>query len=645
MVRAWAFVLVSLLAVAFLNMAFVQALPPQVTIIPAIDNKIISVNSDLAIKVDPKTSEKPVRITWSVYNMGSIGVGSFPIVGGEGLCYFSESDGNATCGPSPFFQAGETELDVFVIKPGTTTTAVNVTIPLNISPMEIDVDGVGREDNTVFMIFYMPQKNSMTYSIYKEDLTSYQTAKELLYKGPPLSRYEGNITLNPGVYYFAFAVNDLGNYGTALKRIAIPSGDFLTLQTDKKEYWKGGKITISGSSSDNVVGEVRFPSGNKALDFTANVSADKTFSYDFNSESTWPNGTYEIRTTKPLAKTANFNITEFIEVKPASASGIVNKSTVFNTSLTLRNIRQNATNVSFTVSGDLEEQYITIGNKNLGPQQSTTISIRIPDVESDIDGRITLKTTEGLELAIPVKVTVTEPGQTCPTPLTVGKALEIDKNSLVWSQECMTEEQISHNVKINNNGDASLSNFQYEIEDTGGDQSLETLDTMGRLDVPVSDLSVGAGDSKEIVIQITPSSAGKYEGLITFTSGDQAAFMVVSLNCFENISDTLSAVSAKLAEINPGKEISDDINSDIKNAQDALDLRNYARANEYTVKAQAKVSTLQTGGGVSKPMDFTWIVIIIVIVVIVVVFIFFFRSRKPKGEEMEGEAEELESFG
>jgi len=74
-----------------------------------------------------------------------------------------------------------------------------------------------------------------------------------------------------------------------------------------------------------------------------------------------------------------------------------------------------------------------------------------------------------------------------------------------------------------------------------------------------------------------------------------------------------------------------------------LALGNYALANEHTVRAQAKITMLETGG-VSKPMDFTWIMIIGVVVVVAVVFLLFFRSRKSKGGGAEEEAEELESF-
>jgi hypothetical protein len=642
MAKAWAFVLVSLLAAAFLNLAFAGAQALEVTMLP--DDKIVSANSDIVIKVNPQTDQKSVRITWSVYDTGNIGIGSLPLVGGNGICYFSNSDGNATCGPTPFFQTGETSLDIYVVTPAGPT---NKTITLNVSSVSIPMSEVIRQDNSVYMNIYMGKMDTMTYSIYNENLSIYQSNRQLDYDAVHGGKYAGNITLNPGVYYFTFIIaNGTSTYGSALKRIDIPSADFLTIQTGRKDYWKGDKINISGiSSPDSVVGEVRFPNGSKALDFAADVSGGGAFSYEFYSQNGWPEGAYEIRTSKPLVKNVTFTITDFLEIKPASVSRSVNKSSAFSASVSLKNIRDNATNVSFAVSGDLKAQYVAIANRTLDPQQSTALSISIPDVESGIDGKITLKTTEGLELAIPVHVTVVEAGgQTCPPPTAAGKALEIDQDSLVWSQECMAGEEIRHSVKIKNNGASALSDFKYGVEDSSAaEQSLKDLDEAGDVDVPVSDVSIGAGESKEIEIKLTPSSAGKYEGLITLSSGDESAFVFVSLSCFGNITGDLSAVSGKLAEISPAKDISDDINSDVKKAQDALALGNYALANEHTVRAQAKITMLETGG-VSKPMDFTWIMIIGVVVVVAVVFLLFFRSRKSKGGGAEEEAEELESF-
>ncbi len=623
--------LLSAISAALLLNAGLAAAIPDVMILP--DEKIVSLNSSVLIKVDPKTSEAPMRITWSVYNTGNIGMGSFPMVDGKGLCYFSNSDGNATCGPSPFFQTGETELYVFVVTP---SGASNRTLYLNVSQVSVPLDGVNRVDNTVYMYLFMGKKDWVKYSIYKEDLSIYQSERPLDYEMIQ-GRYAGNITLNPGVYYFAFIVNDTGTYGSALKRIEIPSGDYLTLKTDKADYWKGERVRLSGTASGNLVsGEVRYPDGTKALSFSVDAAANHTFSYDFYSKSDWPEGEYDIVTTKPLEKTISFSITEFLELLPEAVSASVNKSKDFSTSIRVKNLRSNATNITFTTSGGMKDQYVTISDASLGPQETTNIAIEIPDVASDLNGQITLKTSESLELVIPVSLTVSVAGQTC----AAAKALEIADSSLVWSQECIAGAEMTKTVKLSNNGASQLSSFSYEVDDayTG---SFEDLDRMGYLDVPLSGMSIAPGESKEIELKASPQSGGRYQGTIKFKSGGDSALMFVSFSCFEDFSSGLTALASKAAGLKVSADALEDINSEISSAQNAAALGNYEQANEYYLSAKAKVEMAESGGA-QQPLDLTIPIIIIVVVVVAVVFLWFFKFRKPG---VAGDEKELESFG
>ncbi|MCX6817639.1 MAG: hypothetical protein NTU57_02155 [Candidatus Aenigmarchaeota archaeon] len=634
MKRGWVFGLVLLLAVAFLLVpGFARAASPDVIILP--DEKVLSVNSAVLIKVDPKTTEKPMRITWSVYNTGSIGLGSFPATtDGKGLCYFSNSDGNATCGPSPFFNSGPTEMYINVITP---SGATNKTVPLNISNISIELTGVNKVDNTVYMFFYMAQKAWMKYSIYKEDLSIYQTERPLEYDTVN-ARYAGNITLNPGVYYFTFMVNNSGTYGSTLKRIEIPSGDYLTMQTSKAEYWTGEKVGVTGTSSaSSVTGEVRYPDGKKAKDFSVSVASDHTFSYEFVSEGNWPEGEYEIRTLSPLAKTTKFSIVEFFELIPDSISAAVNESDDFSETIQIKNLRQNSTNISVSVSGDLKDSYVDLGKSSLGPLEATTISIDVPNIEADVEGKVTVKSGDGLELAIPVSITMLEPGQVC----TGGKSLAIDKETMILSRECIDGDPVYHEIRVSNSGAAGLTSFSYSVEDTGGgDQYLETLDSSGYIDVPVSDLSVAAGDSETVEISITPSGAGKYEGLINIKAGGETASVLVVLNCYANISEDITSLSYALAGKSVSETVRSDIGSDISKAESALTLGNYAQANEYYQKAQAKIDMLESG--VAPAMDLTWIIIIIVIAVVAVVFLWFFKFRKTT--VVSEDVDDLEKF-
>jgi hypothetical protein len=634
MKRGWVFGLVLFLAVAFLLVpGFARADSPDVIILP--DEKVLSVNSAVLIKVDPKTTEKPMRITWSVYNTGSIGLGSFPFVEGKGLCYFSNSDGNATCGPSPFFNAGPTEMYINVITPG---GASNKTIPLNISSVSVPLTGVNKADNTVYMNFYMGQKAWMKYSIYKEDLSIYQTERSLEYDIVQ-ARYAGNITLNPGVYYFTFMVNDSGTYGSTLKRIEIPSGDYLTMQAGKAEYWTGEKVTVTGTSSAaSVTGEIRYPDGKKAKDFSVSVASGHTFTYEFVSEGNWPEGEYEIRTLSPLAKTAKFSIVEFFELIPDSISAVINKSDDFSGTIQIKNLRQNSTNISVSVSGDLKDSYVDLGKTLLGPLEATTISIDVPDVDAKIEGKVTVKSVEGLELSIPVSISVMQPGQTC----TGGKSLAINTETMILSKECIDGDPVYHEIRIINSGAAGLTGFTYDVEDTGGgDQDLETLDSSGYIDVPVAGLSVAAGDYKTVEISITPSGAGKYEGLINIKAGGETASVLVVLNCYDNISEDITSLSYALAGKSVSETVRSDIGSDISKAESAMTVGNYAQANEYYQKAQAKIDMVESGG-VSSPIDFTWIIIIIVIAVVAVVFLWYFKFRKTT--VVSEDVDDLEKF-
>ncbi len=635
--RVWGFLFLLLFSFTFLNGIFAgEAEAISVTIIP----EVVSVNSPLLIKVNPETSEKPIRITWAVYNTGNIGIGSFPVVDGNGICYFSNDDGNATCGPSPFFQAGETELYIYVVTP---SGVENKTVPLNVSSSALSTQSVNREDNTVYMYFY-GKRDWIKYSIYKEDLGIYQSERALEYNVSE-GRYKGKITLNPGVYYFAFLANNSGTYESALKRIEIPSGDFLMIQTDKDEYWTGEKIRITGTTNaDSVSGAVYFPDGTKAKDFTVSVGGDNTFSYEFSASSDWPEGEYEIKTAHPLPKTVKFSITEFFEVTPESVSEKVNKSEDFETQIEVKNLRDNATNITVNVTGDIKSEYVSLSKTYLNPLETASITLSIEGVESDIEGAVLVKTPGGLELSIPVSISVTEAGAECAPCPEGGRALEIERDYTVWSQECLAGEEITGSILLKNNGDSELSDFDYEVTDLyTGDQSIESLDSFGYVDVPVQDFSIGPGESEYMDITITPTSAGRYQGLITLKSGSESAFVFVDLNCIENITEDMDSLSARLAEVNPPEDIWEDINNELSQAQNALTLGNYQAAKEYYERAEAKIEILETAG-VSQPADFTWVIIVAVIAIVAAVFLWYFKFKKPQPPEYGEETEDLEGF-
>ncbi|MCK5017028.1 MAG: hypothetical protein KAS32_08145 [Candidatus Peribacteraceae bacterium] len=625
-----------LIVIFTLTLASSVSADPDVTVLPS----IISVGSPALIKVDPQTTQTPIRVTWSVYNTGNIGMGSFPLVDGIGACYFSNDDGNATCGPTPFYQIGETELYVYVITP---TGTSNRTVSINVSSAEIPLDGVNREDNKIYMYFIMGQKEWMKYSIYNEDLSIYQSERALEYNISE-GRYMADITLNPGVYYFTFMLNDTGTYGGAMKRIEIPSSDFLTIQTDKTEYWTGEKITISGTTNANQVsGDIYFPDGTKADEFSLTVGGNQSFSYEFAADSDWPEGEYEIKTDKPIVKSTKFSITEFFEISPESVSESLDSGDDFYAEIEVTYLRANSTNISISTSGDVLGSYVSLSDTELNSQESATITIDITEVDSAIEGKITLSTDQGLSLDIPVSIAVASSGTGGDCPACSSGALVIDSDYLVWSSECLTGSEIYTQVKITNNGATTVSDMIYTVEDIGFDQSFESLENYGYIDFPVADTTISAGDSEYIVITTTPESAGKYEATVTILSDTDSAFFVVNLECFDDITYDLTDLTERLDGLSLTEEASDDIESDITKAENAIALGSYKLADEYYKSAELKVDTMELAPA-GAPMDMTLIIVVIIIVVAIAIVVWFMKFKQPQVAGPSGEADDLEGF-
>lgn len=639
---SWAIVFLLAFTLA-LSSVPASASNPDIKILP----EPVSVNSSLLLKVDPDTSETPIRITWAVYNTGNIGTGSLIMSEGDGICYFSNEDGNATCGPSPFFQEGATELYIYVVTP---TTNFNDSVELNVSSLAIPIgpNNVARVDNTVFMHF-STEYDLMKYSIYREDLGIYQSNRALVYNVSE-GRWSGNVTLPAGVYYFSFFANYSGSYGSALKRIEIPSGDFLNIDTDKDEYWIGEKIKITGkTNSDSVIGSVYYPDGKKAKEFTISVAGDQTFSYQFSAQSDWQEGEYEIKTTSPLVKNVEFSLKEPFEISPESVSGTANKSETFTTSVTVKNLRANSTNLTVSTTGGMEDSYVTLSDSSLDSGETAGITISISGVDSDIEGTIKLSTGDGLDVEIPVSITVSlAPGE-CPEcpEVTGSKALSVDKDYVIWSQYCIAEQMVSTSVRLINSGDTDLSDFGYEVDDSyTGDQSLEDLDSYGYIEAATEEFSIEPGESEMIEITITPASPGNYQGLLTLKSGSESAFVFVDLRCYEDMESGITDLEERLAGLTLDEDLSSDIESDISEVKSYLSLENYQMAEKYYDRAETKIGLAESGGlpAPSGGGDFTLVLIIVVIIIAALVLVWFLKFKKPEISQYEKETEDLEGF-
>jgi hypothetical protein len=624
---------------------YVLALKPSVEIRPT-DPTVISKDSSFVLMVDPKTTEKPIRITWSVYDTGNIGIGSFPMVGGKGVCYFSNDDGNATCGPSPFTKSGPTRLYVHVVTSGGVD---NVTEDLNISGIQIPLDDVYREGNTVYMNFYTPAYDSFTYKIYHDDFTFFTQGVLNRYKG---MLYTGNKTLNPGVYYFAFFADSGGTYGTNLMRIVIPSGDYLTITTSKENYLTGEVVKITGTTNtDRVAGTIKFHNGTKAMDFGVDLLASN-FSYEFRIPSTWPEGRYNLTTSQPFPKSLAFSIADLIELTPKILTGNVNESEDFGGIVILKNLGVDDINLSLLVSGDLEEEHVSLEENILEGGKSTILTVSIPNVLENLAGLVTVQTNLEVELGIPVNVYTEEPEEACPEcpecpPGGVTRpSLEI--NPKIWSQNCMAGGSITQTVTLKNNGNSTLTQLTFDVDDVYSDNSLNDLKATGDLSVSLSGLSIGAGETEPVDISITPYNTGSYKGVITMGSGGDKAYMMVVLECFEDMESEISLVRGELDNLGLPSDSSlyTDIGYLLDNAQDAYDVGSYQEAKSNLDKAGSMISALQESGPFPPAggIDLT-IPVIVIIVILVVVLVYYFKFyRKGMGGEEAGPGEFDEEF-
>ncbi|NIP40013.1 MAG: hypothetical protein GTN39_00685 [Candidatus Aenigmarchaeota archaeon] len=601
---------------------------------------VISKDASFILIVDPKTTEKPIRITWSVYDTGNEGIGSFPIIDGKGVCYFSNEDGNATCGPSPFTKAGPTELYVYVITP---SDVDNETVEMNISSITLDTEDVKRVGNTVYMNFYLPPYDSFTYKIYHDDFTFF--TQGTLERDDAHAMYAGNKTLNPGVYYFAFFAEESGNYGTNLIRIEIPSGDYLTLETGKGSYWLGEKAEIKGTTNvENVSGRIYFPNGTKARDFEANTKTDQTFSHEFTIPSFWPEGKYNVTTSEPLVRSITFSVANLIEITPSRVSEIINESDDFENTVTLKNTGTDQTNLSLVVTGDLDENDVSLESEGLDAGESTTLTISLSNVQANLAGKIKVETDLGIELEIPVNVYVEEPVSECPEcpPCpTDGVALEITPKA--WSQNCLAGELITQTIVLKNNGDSSLGSFTYQVSDVYSDNSLSDLRATGDLEIPLSGISIGAGGTRSVDMEIKPYNTGSYKGVVTVKSGGGEAYMLVSLDCFEDMTSDMSLLRGELDNLGLTSDstIYNDINYLLDNAQDAYDVGNYPEAKSNLDKARAKIVTAQDFGvAPAGGVDLTIPIVVIIIIIVVGGLLYYFRFYKREAGEFESAGEE-----
>jgi len=193
-----------------------------------------------------------VRIVWSVQGLGDIYFGSFPKVGNNFVCYFSDTDSDANCGPTPFSfsTVGFDPYTMLVDSVNHLGETSNTTVGVSVGGIALN-SIITVENKTVSMIIHpsggLP--SIVSYAVYtQENVSSYTMGFQPLTIDTQTGYWLGEIELPGGEYYIAFTANSGDNFGGDMARVSIPVTplDECTDQPQGKHSLQAEEVVLSG---------------------------------------------------------------------------------------------------------------------------------------------------------------------------------------------------------------------------------------------------------------------------------------------------------------------------------------------------------------------------------------------------------------
>ncbi len=183
----------------------------------------VSAESSFVMIGDPGVTGKSIRMTWVLDSYGSM-----PYMNGKYMCYFSDTDHESTCGPSPFRFITTESLDIKSFDSegnwANSTKLVDVGGIKIIPDVEFDVN-----NNKALITAYggitldAPVK-SITYRVYDSSFNpvsgNYQSMSKFL--GTPY--YNTSVPLTSDVQYVAFKAASDDDFGGGIIRISLTDG-------------------------------------------------------------------------------------------------------------------------------------------------------------------------------------------------------------------------------------------------------------------------------------------------------------------------------------------------------------------------------------------------------------------------------------
>ena len=614
----------------------------QITYIP----QVVSVNSSFIMIVDPGPQQTPVRITWALYNGGLANVGLFPLISGRGVCYFSNTDINATCGPSPLMNEGKNTFLFHIVTPG---NEENETEVINAGSIKISLENVQRYENVVYMYVTIPHYvtvDMLTYTVYRDDLSIYAANRQLYYDVKN-GWYEGNITLNPGTYYFGFVAKKGTEFGGDLLRVTIPAEEFVTIESDKNEYYLGESIGISGRASSDINAKLLFPNGSVALRLEAKIDENKNFNIEIPTNPMWPEGDYKIIVDEPLEKELSLKLKRLIEITPAFVKAEVKRYDNFSYTISIH--ANAAVNISKVEIEGNEGVMFDLSNNFIDEGEDVSLFLYVENVTSDIEGVIVINTNFSVNFSIPLTISVEVVScPPCPvcnqTSQLVSCERCIEVSPKILTAECIKNEDILFSIRITNNLDTTVSGFSYEVIDSGtADNYMEELDEFGLIsfDPDLGEITLDAGEQESVTLRIKPPSEGTYKGIIKISGANGYDYVSLYLECFKNISEEIESVKDEILLLGSSSAYQK-ISDKLDNAINALEAGNYRLAWDSVKEAKAMKDMIEVGeenkskeegGG----FDIGYVIAILLIIVILAAFLYTRYSKaRVKEEEIEG---------
>jgi hypothetical protein len=225
-------VLVLMLSLMLAFPSGAQLQDPDVSFIP--DGEHISAGSSFVMIADPGSVSGSARIAWKLCDI-TCQYGNFPLIEGRYMCYFSDTDEDSTCGPTPFrFPTGNCEGCLGVPY---TMELESIDMEGNIgnSSIEIDIGGIKlTPEITVngtdvdILVYIGKPTDTITYKVYDARFGDVTLDYESLERVTGQPWFRGSIDLSPGTYYFAFKAESDDDFGGGIERVDIEGDETST---------------------------------------------------------------------------------------------------------------------------------------------------------------------------------------------------------------------------------------------------------------------------------------------------------------------------------------------------------------------------------------------------------------------------------